>query len=176
MSDLDRLHDNCVDAKALNQDRHLDELYELLTRMVALHAAAATPTRPAPAPTMKFHSSEGLTGGGPFPRTTAVGGGSVTAVGGGGGSGSTTLRHPIRDEFAVHLLNEQGQRAAETIAMAFTELLNAIEPLLPRPGEEPEGRDWRLLRALVVGRLQEAAFWAKRCIAVRPENQTRGDQ
>ena len=71
---------------------------------------------------------------------------------------------PVRDEFAVHLLNEQGLRAAETIAIAFTELLNALDAILPSSRE----------RLLVITHLQEAAFWAKRGIAVHHENRQPG--
>ncbi len=159
MSDLDRLHDNCVDAKALNQDRHLDELYELLTRMVALQAAAATPTRPAPvastgvggggggappAPTITFHSSEGLTGGGHL------------------------LDHPpptpIRDEFAVHLLS-----ALDVLLPGSRERSRVLDS---RHGGLALAAEMERCHTLVITHLQEAAFWAKRAIAVRPENQS----
>jgi hypothetical protein len=67
----------------------------------------------------------------------------------------------MRTEFQVHLLNEQGLAKAKALGEIFTEALNKIEALVPA------GRE----RALVLTKLQEAAFFAKRGIAVDPANQ-----
>ena len=65
----------------------------------------------------------------------------------------------MSDEFKVHLLNERGLKKAGDVAHAFDRLLAELD--LP-PGRE---------RALVVTKLQEACFWAKRAIATQAENQ-----
>lgn len=67
----------------------------------------------------------------------------------------------IRPEFAVHLLNDQGIAKATELGEIFSEALAEIEQLVPA------GRE----RALVVTKLQEAAFFAKRGIAVDAANQ-----
>ena len=64
-------------------------------------------------------------------------------------------------EFSVHILNEMGIAKAKSIQAKFEDLLFALEGVCP-PGRE---------RALVVTNLQTAAFWAKRGMAVQPENQ-----
>lgn len=66
-----------------------------------------------------------------------------------------------RPEFSVHLLNETGICKAAALADIFSEALDKIEAILP-PGRE---------RALVITKLQEAAFFAKRGIAIDPSNQ-----
>jgi hypothetical protein len=68
----------------------------------------------------------------------------------------------IRPEFAVHLLNDDGIQKAETLAAIFSSTLDAIERIVPA------GRE----RALVITKMQEAAFFAKRGIAIDPLNQT----
>lgn len=67
----------------------------------------------------------------------------------------------MADEFKVHRLNEQGLQRATEIARAFDACLAALDKVLP------QGRE----RALVVTKLQEANFWAKRGIAIDPANQ-----
>jgi hypothetical protein len=67
----------------------------------------------------------------------------------------------MRDEFKVHKLNVDGMEAARIIADAFSVLLTHIEQLVPA------GREC----AIVVTKLQEACFFAKRAIATKPENQ-----
>ena len=67
----------------------------------------------------------------------------------------------MRGEFQVHRLNERGMKIATSIAEAFSQLLDAVD------AQVPSGRD----RSLVVTKLQEACFFAKRAIAVAPENQ-----
>ncbi len=67
----------------------------------------------------------------------------------------------MSDEFNVNLLNENGLCACTKLAGIFIDALHAIDSLIP-PGRE---------RALVVTKLQEASFFAKRAIAMMPENQ-----
>lgn len=67
----------------------------------------------------------------------------------------------IRDEFRVHILNERGLQTVAALAEIFSDTLNRIETRIPA------GRE----RALVITKLQEAAFFAKRAIAADPLNQ-----
>lgn len=67
-----------------------------------------------------------------------------------------------RQEFQVHKLNDTGIAKATQLGEAFSTCLEQIEALIPT------GRE----RALVVTKLQEASFFAKRAIAVLPENQS----
>lgn len=67
----------------------------------------------------------------------------------------------MRDEFRVHLLNDLGIDAAKEIGEVFSEALDKIERLVPK------GRPL----SLVVTKLQEASYWAKRGIAELPANQ-----
>lgn len=69
----------------------------------------------------------------------------------------------VKNEFQVHKLNEAGLAKATQLAEDFSELLAKIEEKCP-PSRE---------RSLVVTKLQEASFWAKRSIAVLPDNQER---
>jgi hypothetical protein len=68
----------------------------------------------------------------------------------------------IRDEFAVHMLNEQGKVRATALAERFSELLDAVESIVGTGG-----RDMALVRT----HLEEASFHAKRGMASQPENQ-----
>lgn len=68
----------------------------------------------------------------------------------------------IRPEFGVHMLNAQGKTKAELLAAAFSQLLNRVE--------EISGTDGREI-AIVRTKLEEASFFAKKAMAVRPENQ-----
>lgn len=67
----------------------------------------------------------------------------------------------MKNEFQVHMLNDDGIAKATELGEAFSTLLEKVEALVPA------GRE----RALVVTKLQEASFFAKRGIAVLPENQ-----
>lgn len=67
----------------------------------------------------------------------------------------------VRQEFQVHLLNDQGIGRAQMLGAVFSEALDRIEAIIP------PGRD----RAIVVTKLQEASFFAKRAIAADPVNQ-----
>lgn len=85
--------------------------------------------------------------------------------------------YSIRDEFAVHMLNDNGKARAAAIAEAFSECLARIESLTARePAADLPERDKRTGNnarelAIVRTKLQEANFFAKRAIAVLPENQ-----
>lgn len=68
----------------------------------------------------------------------------------------------VRNEFAVHVLNDEGLRRARDIGEIFTNALNALEQVCGADGRE---------LAIVRTKMQEAAFFAKRAMAVRPENQ-----
>lgn len=68
----------------------------------------------------------------------------------------------IRSEFSVHLLNESGIAKATAIAETFSRCLSDIEGHCGGDGRE---------MAIVKTKMQEAAFFAKRAMAVRPENQ-----
>ena len=66
--------------------------------------------------------------------------------------------------FAVHLLNEVGKGNAQAIATYFDDLLSkltAITPALDR------GREFSLCKT----KLEEACFFAKKAMAINPENQ-----
>ncbi len=67
----------------------------------------------------------------------------------------------MRQEFQVHKLNETGLAKAEQLGEVFSEALAKIEALIPAS---------RGL-SLVVTKLQEASFFAKREIATQPDNQ-----
>ena len=67
----------------------------------------------------------------------------------------------MKQEFQVHMLNDQGIAQATAIGEAFSECLEKLQTLLAA------GREM----SLVVTKLQEAAFFAKRGIAINPANQ-----
>jgi hypothetical protein len=67
----------------------------------------------------------------------------------------------MRTEFQVHLLNSSGIAKAIQLGELFSEFLDHLEKIVP-PGRE---------RSLVVTKIQEASFFAKRGIALLPENQ-----
>ncbi len=67
----------------------------------------------------------------------------------------------MRQEFQVHVLNDQGLDKARQLGEVFSTALEGIEAIIP------QGRE----RALVVTKLQEASFFAKRAIATDPSNQ-----
>lgn len=68
----------------------------------------------------------------------------------------------IREEFAVHMLNRDGKERAADVAKMLSICLNNIEAIVGADGRE---------MAIVRTKLQEAAFFAKRAIAVKAENQ-----
>lgn len=68
----------------------------------------------------------------------------------------------VRKEFAVHLLNDVGIDKATKLGEIFSTALSAIEELLPPPCRE---------LSIVITKLQEASYFAKRGIAVDTANQ-----
>lgn len=67
-----------------------------------------------------------------------------------------------RPEFAVHLLNPQGVDKAISLANAFSAFLTRVEEL-----SGTDGREMSIVRT----KLEEASFFAKKALAVRPGNQ-----
>lgn len=63
----------------------------------------------------------------------------------------------MANEFKVHRLNEQGLQKADELARAFSDLLAAVEIMVP-PGRE---------RAIVTTKLQEASYFAKLGLALQ---------
>jgi len=72
----------------------------------------------------------------------------------------------MRQEFQVHLLNDIGIDRAKGVGELFSEFLDKLESFIPQTPSQ-NGREM----ALVKTKLQEASFFAKRAIAVLPENQ-----
>ena len=66
--------------------------------------------------------------------------------------------------FEVHRLNEAGIAKANAVASAFDHLLGTLQEIAE------EGANGRLF-AIVKTNLEEACFFAKKAIAIRPENQ-----
>ena len=69
----------------------------------------------------------------------------------------------MRDEFAVHMLNDAGKVKATAIAQAFSACLAEVESIAG-PAAHPRG-------AIVRTKLQEGCFFAKRAMACQKENQ-----
>jgi hypothetical protein len=67
--------------------------------------------------------------------------------------------------FETHLLNETGIGRAKVIGLAFQSLLTELSQYCA------SGREL----AIVKTKLEEACFWAKRAMAVQPENQVGGE-
>jgi hypothetical protein len=67
----------------------------------------------------------------------------------------------MNNEFAVHMLNEQGKTKALIIALTFNECLNKLLEVNPEASRE---------MSLARTKLEEAAFFAKKAMANRPEN------
>lgn len=67
----------------------------------------------------------------------------------------------MKDEFKVHILNESGLEKARLLGEIFSKCLAEVNIVLG-PGRE---------LSLVVTKLQEACFFAKRGIAIQPFNQ-----
>lgn len=64
--------------------------------------------------------------------------------------------------FEVHILNLAGAKKAKTIAEKFDTILTELTPIIGIAGRYP---------ALVRTKLEEAAFFAKKAMAILPENQ-----
>jgi hypothetical protein len=77
------------------------------------------------------------------------------------------IRNPL---FNSHMLNEEGVRRAHKIAVLFDDLLESLRECIYHSGSGPnptwEGREWSLVQT----KLEEASFFAKKAMAVRPEN------
>lgn len=63
--------------------------------------------------------------------------------------------------FAYHRLNDRGQHFCEHITLEFTELLRSLEVICPA------GREFSLVKT----KLEEACMFAKKSVALQPENQ-----
>jgi hypothetical protein len=68
----------------------------------------------------------------------------------------------MHKEFEVHLLNEQGIEKANQLAKIFDLALTGIEVLAGTGGRE---------MSIVRTKLEEASFFAKKAMAILPENQ-----
>lgn len=64
----------------------------------------------------------------------------------------------MHDAFKVHMLNTNGKRKAHALAESFDKLVTEIDL--------PEGR----YKAIVLTKLEEACFFAKKAIASQPDN------
>lgn len=82
----------------------------------------------------------------------------------------------MHNEFEVHLLNDGGIGKAKELAGAFDELLTKVIEICERPGTSgsitlPRNAFNGRYLALVRTKLEEASFFAKKAMAVLPENQ-----
>ena len=66
----------------------------------------------------------------------------------------------MNPEFEVHILSEDGIKAARMIANVFDETLNQLIALCP------EGREFSIVKT----KMEEASFFAKKAMAKDPEN------
>jgi len=66
----------------------------------------------------------------------------------------------MNKEFKVHKLNESGMRKAETIASVFDSALEQLKQVCP------ESREFSIVKT----KLEEASFFAKKSMAMNPEN------
>jgi hypothetical protein len=82
----------------------------------------------------------------------------------------------LHREFTVHLLNPEGIEKAQMIATVFDDALTELEQLCLRPassggitlpGHYENGREFAIVRT----KLEEASFFAKKALALLPENQ-----
>jgi len=67
----------------------------------------------------------------------------------------------IREEFNVHMLNDQGKQKATRIAEIFSLALDQLEGVCDKSGRE---------MAIVRTHMQDASFYAKRAMAIQCEN------
>jgi hypothetical protein len=67
----------------------------------------------------------------------------------------------IRPEFNYHQLNQEGVRKAKTVSILFSNLLDELEGICG------SGREIAIVRT----KLEEASFFAKKAVAVNPDNQ-----
>ncbi len=73
---------------------------------------------------------------------------------------------PVRPEFAVHQLNDNGKQKAAAIADTFSRALNALEVICG--AADPRGKGGAREMAIVRTKLEEACFFAKRAMALDP--------
>lgn len=71
------------------------------------------------------------------------------------------LKQKCNPEFAVHMLNDEGQKKAHQIQGSFDFLLNSLS-ILCMPGRE---------FSIVKTKLEEACFFAKKAMAIHLDNQ-----
>jgi len=76
--------------------------------------------------------------------------------------------------FGYHRLNVAGTEKAKQIAEQFDTLLHSVSALLPAPGagggsQTPGAREFAICKT----KLEEACFYAKKALALDPENQDR---
>lgn len=74
------------------------------------------------------------------------------------------MLHPA---FRVHMLSPEGIQKANQLAEAFDGLLSDVEDLAGGAASPESGR----YLAIVTTKLEEACFFAKKALAVNPENQ-----
>lgn len=81
----------------------------------------------------------------------------------------------MRSEFQVHMLNDTGIALATQLGEIFSDALDRFDALIkanpPNPEDKVAAGEVARGRALVITKLQEASFFAKRAIAVNPANQ-----
>lgn len=70
-----------------------------------------------------------------------------------------TIMHPA---FTVHMLNDIGKVKANELASLFNKLLEDIERTIPGGSRE---------KSIVITKLEEASFFAKKAMASQTENQ-----
>jgi len=70
----------------------------------------------------------------------------------------------MHKEFAVHRLNDNGMDKAQAVAEAFDACLTELEKYMVDPR----------CAAIVRTKLEEASFFAKKSMAMAPENQQQG--
>lgn len=70
-----------------------------------------------------------------------------------------TIMHPA---FTVHMLNDIGKAKANELASLFNKLLEDIEHIIPGGSRE---------KSIVITKLEEASFFAKKAMASLTENQ-----
>lgn len=75
----------------------------------------------------------------------------------------------MRKEFEVHRLNDDGMMKARTLAAQFSNLLTACEDICDLKSDS-RGEGAREM-AIVRTKLEEAAFFCKKAMAVQAKNQ-----
>lgn len=73
----------------------------------------------------------------------------------------------MHKEFEVHLLNPEGIAKANLLASIFDEALTKIETICLTADQSVNARQMAIVRT----KFEEASFFAKKAVAVLPENQ-----